>query len=120
MSYSFAFHIMRQLTVGSRNLKVTRSIGGWTYSQDGHFDFVTDATSRATFVSNAVQLISDYGLDGIDIDFAYPSSPEQGQAFADLLTALRTAFDELATSKGDTTPYLLTVGSYNSRIDIHH
>ncbi|KAJ3554530.1 hypothetical protein NM688_g3060 [Phlebia brevispora] len=96
------------LKMANRNLKVSLSVGGWTYSQDGHFSFVTDATSRATFVSSAVQFISDYGLDGIDIDFEYPSSPEQAQGFADLLTALRSAFDELASSKGDATPYLLT------------
>ena len=95
--------------MANRNLKVSLSIGGWTYSQDGHFSFVTDAGKRATFVQNAVQLISDYGFDGIDIDFEYPSSPQQGQGFADLCTALRTAFDQLASSKGDSTPYLLTV-----------
>jgi len=31
----------------------------------GHFNFVTDPTARATFVSNAVQLIEDYGFDGM-------------------------------------------------------
>ncbi|KAI0338406.1 hypothetical protein BDW22DRAFT_711587 [Trametopsis cervina] len=91
-----------------RNFKVTLSIGGWTYSQSGHFNFVTDATKRATFVSSAVQLIEDYGFDGIDIDFEYPSSTAQGQGFADLLTALRTAFDALAAKKGDPNTYLLT------------
>ena len=55
-----------------------------------------------------MQLISDYGFDGIDIDFEYPSSTAQGQGFADLLTALRTAFDQLQSSKGDATPYYLT------------
>ena len=43
-----------------------------------------------------------------DIDFEYPSNSAQGQGFADLMTSLRIAFDNLATSKGDTTPYLLT------------
>ncbi|KAG6836888.1 hypothetical protein H0H93_001719 [Arthromyces matolae] len=74
----------------------------------GHFAFVTDATARATFVTNAVQLIEDYGFDGIDIDFEYPSSDAQGQGFADLVTALRTAFTSLATKKGDTVPYQIT------------
>lgn len=43
-----------------------------------------------------------------DIDFEYPTSSALGQGFADLLTELRTAFDKLATSKGDSVPYLLT------------
>lgn len=48
-----------------RNLKVVLSVGGWSYSQDGHFSFVTDVGKRATFVSSAVQLIKDYGFDGM-------------------------------------------------------
>lgn len=43
-----------------------------------------------------------------DIDFEYPANSDQGQGFADLTTALRTAFDALAAKKGDSTTYLLT------------
>jgi len=50
---------------GSRTLKVLLSIGGWTYSQDGHFAFVANPTLRATFIASAVQLIRDYGFDGM-------------------------------------------------------
>jgi GH18 family chitinase len=31
----------------------------------GNFNFVTSASSRATFVTTAVQLIEDYGFDGM-------------------------------------------------------
>ncbi len=44
-----------------------------------------------------------------DLDFEYPANADQGQGFADLLTSLRTAFNQLATQKGDTVPYELTV-----------
>ncbi|KAJ7489453.1 glycosyl hydrolases family 18-domain-containing protein [Mycena latifolia] len=97
------------LKLANRNLKVMLSIGGWTYSQAGHFAFVTNAAARATFVSGAVQLIEDYGFDGIDLDFEYPANAAQGQGFADLFTALRTAFDALAARKGDANTYLLSV-----------
>ncbi len=103
----------------SRNFKVSLSVGGWTYSQSGHFDFVTDATKRATFVSSALQLIEDYGFDGLDLDFEYPSSTAQGQGFADLLTSLRSSFDTYAAGKGDTTPYLLTVRIITPRSGIY-
>jgi chitinase len=46
-------------------LNILLSVGGWSYSQDGHFSFVTDATKRATFVSSAVSLVENYGLDGM-------------------------------------------------------
>ncbi|KAF8154682.1 glycoside hydrolase family 18 protein [Crassisporium funariophilum] len=96
------------LKLKQRNLKVLLSIGGWTYSQAGHFNFVTSAAARATFVSNAVQLVEDYGFDGIDIDFEYPATSAQGQGLADLVTSLRVAFDGLASKKGDKVPYLIT------------
>ncbi|KAJ6567740.1 glycosyl hydrolases family 18-domain-containing protein [Mycena vulgaris] len=96
------------LKLANRKLKVLLSVGGWTYSQAGHFGFVTNAASRATFVANAVQLIEDYGFDGLDLDFEYPATAQEGQGFADLYTALRTAFDALAAKKRDTTPYQLS------------
>lgn len=70
---------------------------------------MTDATKRATFVSSALTLIEDYGFDGLDLDFEYPSSAAQGQGFADLITSLRSGFDSYASKKGDSNPYLLTV-----------
>ncbi|KAJ7040807.1 glycosyl hydrolases family 18-domain-containing protein [Mycena alexandri] len=99
---------MYLLKLANRNLKVSLSVGGWTYSQAGHFSFVTNAASRATFVTSAVQMIENYGFDGIDLDFEYPSNAAQGQGFADLFTELRTAFDALAAKKGDATTYQLT------------
>lgn len=113
--------------MANRNLKVLLSVGGWTYSQagthsdrllvasaqadtifKGHFSFVTSPSSRATFVSNAVNIMETYGFDGIDIDFEYPSNAAQGQGLADLVTELRRAFTNLASTKGDSTPYLVT------------
>ncbi|KIY70041.1 carbohydrate-binding module family 5 protein [Cylindrobasidium torrendii FP15055 ss-10] len=99
---------MYLLKLANRGLKVLFSVGGWNYSQANHFDFVTDAAKRATFVSNAVSFIENYGFDGIDIDFEYPHDSAHGQGFADLISELRTALDNLASSKGDTTPYILS------------
>ncbi|KAI0366008.1 hypothetical protein BV20DRAFT_1056021 [Pilatotrama ljubarskyi] len=96
------------LKLKNRNLKVLLSVGGWTYSQSGHFNFVTDATKRTTFVNSAVSLVENYGFDGIDIDFEYPNSDTLASGFATLLTSLRTAFDNLQKQKGDSVPYQLT------------
>ncbi|KAG5645943.1 hypothetical protein DXG03_004733 [Asterophora parasitica] len=96
------------LKLKRRNLKVLLSIGGWTYSQSGHFNFVTNPSARTTFINDAVKIVEDYGFDGIDIDFEFPASDAQGQGLADLFTALRTAFNQLASRKGDNVPYQLT------------
>ncbi|KAJ7596569.1 glycoside hydrolase family 18 protein [Mycena floridula] len=100
---------MYLLKLANRNLKVLLSVGGWTYAQAGHFNFVTSPSARAAFVTSAVSMIENYGFDGIDLDYEYPANSEQGQGFADLLTAMRKAFDDLAAQKGDATPYQLSV-----------
>jgi chitinase len=121
------------LRSGSRTLKVLLSVGGWTYSQDGHFAFVTNPTLRATFIASAIQLIKDYGFDGMcvvsflfsdllrfdvcrphrsDIDFEYPSGTAQSRTFANLLTELRSALNALAKSNGDSVPFQLTVSAF--------
>ncbi len=105
----YACSAFRFLTGTFRNLKVLLSVGGWTYSQSGHFNFITDAGKRATFVTSAVQLVEDYGFDGIDIDFEFPDTDVLGSGFASLVSELRTSFDNLAKKKGDTTPYQITV-----------
>ncbi|KAH9919452.1 glycosyl hydrolases family 18-domain-containing protein [Epithele typhae] len=92
---------MYLIKLAHRNIKVLLSVGGWTYSQSGHFNFVTDASKRATFVSSAVSMVENYGFDGIDIDFEYPSATDLASGFASLLTELRTAFNTLQSQKGD-------------------
>ncbi|KAI0777588.1 glycoside hydrolase superfamily [Trametes elegans] len=99
---------MYLLKLKNRNLKVLLSIGGWTYSQSGHFNFVTDAGKRTTFVNSAVSMIENYGFDGIDIDFEYPDSDALASGFASLLASLRSAFDALQQKKGDSQPYQIT------------
>ena len=56
---------MYKLKLANRNLKTLLSIGGWTYSQAGHFEFITDDAKRATFVQDAVAAVENYGLDGM-------------------------------------------------------
>jgi chitinase len=46
------------------------SVGGWTYSQSGHFNFVTDAGKRTTFINSAVSMIENYGFDGMSVNFS--------------------------------------------------
>ena len=100
---------MYKIKLANRNIKVLLSVGGYTWSQDGHFAFVTNDGARAQFVKDAVQLIEDYGFDGIDLDFEYPNSDALASGFASLLTEMRSAFNDLQSKKGDATPYLLTV-----------
>ncbi|CAE7085279.1 unnamed protein product [Rhizoctonia solani] len=92
-----------------RTLKTVLTFGGWTYSQAGHFNFTTNAASRATFVKTAIQLMEDNGFDGIDIDWEYPTAGAQANAFVALVKETRAGLDAHAKSKGDTIPYELSI-----------
>ncbi|CDZ98667.1 glycoside hydrolase family 18 protein [Phaffia rhodozyma] len=74
-----------------RHLRVMLSIGGWSFS--ANFTNLTNATHRQTFARTAVQLIEDYGLDGLDIDWEYPKNATQASAYTDLLRLTREELD---------------------------
>ena len=112
--YAHTLSQMYLLKLANRNLKVLLSVGGYTYSQEGHFNFVTDSSLRAAFVNSSTSYIENFGLDGIDIDFEYANTPELAAGFASLLTEMRSAFDALAQKKGDSTTYQLTVSPCSS------
>ena len=77
------------------SLKVIAAIGGW--GNDGFSDAALTPASRYDFAKQANQIVKDYGLDGIDIDWEYPGSsaagiksrPSDRENFTLLLTALR-------------------------------
>ena len=91
------------------NLKVVLSVGGWGA---GNFsEMAADANHRKKFAANCVTAVKTYGLDGIDIDWEYPSSssagisssPQDISNFTLLMKDLRAA---LGSDK------LLTIASY--------
>ncbi|KAI9229365.1 MAG: chitinase [Piptocephalis tieghemiana] len=101
---------MKQLNLIKREhpLKLTLSIGGWSFSSQ--FAQVSlDPAKRHTFVTSAMALLADLGLDGLDIDWEYPKSQEEGRQFLTLLQELRMALNEYAVQTGTPeNPYLLT------------
>ncbi|HPF52121.1 MAG TPA: glycoside hydrolase family 18 protein [Draconibacterium sp.] len=82
-------------------LKVMVACGGW--EADGFSDAVLTEESRKIFIESAVELIEKYRLDGLDIDWEYPTSdeagikarPEDKENFTALMKGLRVAMNEL-------------------------
>src|ERR1700679_219199 len=98
------FRNLNQLKQQNPDLKILISIGGWTWS--GKFsDAVLTDTSRQRFVASAVDIVKKYDLDGIDIDWEYPSlqglqgnvfRSEDNQNYVLLFKELRRQTDSLA------------------------
>ena len=79
-----------------RHLKLLLSIGGWTYSS--HFAAVKTAAGRSKFVSSAMKIVEDVGLDGLDVDWEYPKNREEATQYVHLLGELRTALNARANA----------------------
>jgi chitinase len=87
--------LMVALKKQNPDLKVLLSIGGWGA---GNFsEMAADEKHRKTFARNCLNAVAKYSLDGIDIDWEYPtsssagisSSPEDTKNFTLLMKDLR-------------------------------
>src|SRR6185295_4583192 len=87
------------------DLKILISIGGWTWSKNFSDATLTDSSTK-NFVLSAVDIVSKYNLDGIDIDWEYPGMigdsnmfrPEDKQHYTNLFKELREGLDNLSQS----------------------
>ena len=68
--------LMATLKKQNPNLKVLLSVGGWGA---GNFsEMAADEGHRKAFAKNCLNAVTKYGLDGIDIDWEYPTSSSAG------------------------------------------
>lgn len=87
------------------SLKIMLSIGGW--GSGGFSEMACVDSLRAKFVEECKNIVEDFKIDGIDMDWEYPSSksagihaqPEDVDNFTKLITELRAALgkDKLLT-----------------------
>ena len=100
---------LQLLKAANRNLKVMLSIGGWTYTNvKKNMDVpVATAAGRRRFAESCVELVRDYGFDGIDVDWEYPANATQGSQFLALLKDIRLKLNQYAGTfvSGDGSPY---------------
>ncbi|MDX2160371.1 MAG: glycoside hydrolase family 18 protein [bacterium] len=114
-----------QLKRENPGLQTLISVGGWNWSVL-FSDVAATPESRAIFAEQCVEFMVQYGFDGIDLDWEYPTGgghplnrerPEDPENFILLLEAVRTELDAQAVQDGR--PYLLTIaaGAGDDKID---
>lgn len=119
------FRKLNELKNSNPDLKILISVGGWTWSK--HFsDAVLTDTSTQNFAQSAVDIVSKYGLDGVDIDWEYPGMigdsnvfrPQDRTGYTNLFKNLREKLDALGQQTNK--KYLVTTAIGGSREFLQH
>lgn len=93
----------------NRGLKTLLSIGGAGAAQKTNFaKTVGSANARKRFCKSAVELMANWGFDGLDVDYEYPENKAQADGLLKLLTELRAELNAFSKAQGQTYKYLLS------------
>ena len=120
------FRKLNDLKKVNPDLKILISIGGWAWSEN-FSDAVLTETSRKMFAKSSVDIIREYKLDGVDIDWEYPGMkgeegniyrPEDKENFTLMFKAIREELDIFEKETGK--KYLLTAAVGGSKSFIEH
>ncbi|MCY1005578.1 glycoside hydrolase family 18 protein [Nannocystis pusilla] len=103
-----SFNQLQKLKQQHGHLRTLISVGGYTWSTQFAPAAATEQ-GRAKLAASCVKFMRDYGFDGVDIDWEFPASPQEGQHYSALLAALRAELD--AAEAEDGAEYLLTIAA---------
>jgi chitinase len=56
------------------HLKVLIALGGWNDGSEKYSKLVADPERRRRLIKNALEFITRFGFDGLDLNWAYPTS----------------------------------------------
>jgi len=82
--------LQQLVSLGHQNgVKVSIAVGGWNDGNDDNFEILAaSANGRTTFVNALINLVSQYNLDGVDIDWEYPDPGQSGNNYTALMQQL--------------------------------
>jgi chitinase len=112
-----SFNQLRKLKQRYPHLRTLISAGGWTLS-DAFSDIAASSNARQSFAVSCVSFVTNYGFDGVDLDWEFPVQggktgiehrPEDADNFVLLAQALRGRLDEQGQADGRS--YLLTMAA---------
>lgn len=101
------FRKLNELKKINPDLKISISVGGWTWSKHFSDATFTDELTR-DFAQSMVDIVLYHDLDGVDIDWEYPGiigddntyRPEDGKNYTNLFRYLRKQLDTLEKRTG--------------------
>lgn len=111
------FHQLLILKANHPHIKTLISVGGWTWSTYFSNIALTPQT-RNTFARSCMQFITEYGFDGVDLDWEYPVEgglagtihrPEDLQNYTFLCAEIRRQLDSLEVANEQ--QYYLTIAA---------
>jgi GH18 family chitinase len=77
-----------------RCIKVGLAVGGWSYQGERLEPAFIQATKseekRRLFVKNILEVVEEYGFDGVDMDWEYPRPESSSLQYEEFMTLLRS------------------------------
>ncbi|MEO7962208.1 MAG: glycoside hydrolase family 18 protein, partial [Ginsengibacter sp.] len=118
------FRRLNELKKQNKDLKILISMGGWTWSKNFSDAVLTDTSTRG-FAYSCIDIVAQYNLDGVDIDWEYPGlkgdnnkfRPEDKEGYTRLFRELREGLDSLAKIKHKKYFVTTAVGAHQNFID---
>ncbi len=78
----------------ANDVAVFISVGGWSYGTEAlapRFETIAaTAENRAVFIQNVLEVVQEYDLDGVELDWEYPQMTS-GQVYEDLVVEMSAA-----------------------------
>jgi chitinase len=113
------FYQLQLLKEANPHLQTLISIGGWTES-DRFSDVAVSEEAREKFAASVVAFVLEYGFDGVDLDWEYPTGggepgnverPEDSENFVLLLAELRAQLNAQEAEDGHHYPLTIALGA---------
>ncbi len=73
LPYKGQFNLFTVYKAQYPHVKTLISVGGWAAS-GGYYEMAANATRREIFANSCISFLKQYGFDGIDLDWEYPTS----------------------------------------------